>query len=94
MAFLPYHNNMQDYIGIPVEVGDYIFGGTSHRLYEVIEEDKTSDLRAIVSVLGGKLTRKVFLSEFVKIPKEYIVIYFLQKGYKNDKNDKTPTISV
>jgi hypothetical protein len=71
---------MQDFLGNPLEVGDYIFGGDSPRLY-IISEIGTEGF-ANVTELGARTPRRVFLNKFVKISKEQLTLYFMQKGYK------------
>jgi len=73
---------MQDYLGTELQVGDYIFGGDSPRLFTVTE-DIGIDGYGMVTELGGRTPRKVFLAKFIRISKEQLTLYFMQKGYKS-----------
>jgi hypothetical protein len=72
---------MQDYLGTELQVGDYVFGGDGCRLYTVTE-DINIDGFGMVTELGSRTPRKVFLPKFIRISKEQLTLYFMQKGYK------------
>jgi hypothetical protein len=71
---------MQDFLGKSVELEDYIFGGEASQLYQVVSE--STDGFANVIKLGDRTSRKVFLYNFVKISKEDLTLYFMQRGYR------------
>lgn len=73
---------MQDFLGLPLEVGDYVFGGTTPRLYTIVKDDPI-DGYAHITELGGSISRKVFLNQYVRISKEQLTVYFMQKGYRS-----------
>ena len=72
---------MQDYLGASLDIGDYLFGGPSNALVVITNKDKSDDF-AMVSNIGQQSERRVILSQYVKISKEQLTLYFLQKGYR------------
>jgi hypothetical protein len=73
---------MYDHLGTELVIGDYIFGGDTCRLYTVTE-DAGIDGYGMVTELGGRTPRKVYLPKFIRISKEQLTLYFMQKGYKS-----------
>ena len=71
---------MQDYLGTNLEIGDYIFGGDASQLF--IITDIGPDGFAMATTLGSRTARKIFLYNFVKISKEQLTLYFMEKGYR------------
>jgi len=72
---------MQDFLGTSVEVGDYLFGGSTCSLVIIKDKDKSDDF-AMVSNIGQQSSRRAVHVNYVKISPEQLMIYFMQKGYK------------
>jgi hypothetical protein len=72
---------MQDFLGNPLEIGDYVFGGTNPQLMEITSTE-TDTAFARAKILGRGMDIRISTSNFVRVSKEDMMIYFIKRGYR------------
>jgi hypothetical protein len=80
---------MHDYLGRPIDIGDYVFGGGSKPgIWQVIKEDSEGlEYYGRITKLGDRVDIRAYLCDYIKLTKEELMLYLLNQGYK-DTNKK------